>query len=176
MRGGGAINNDSKLEALEIEDDLADAIVDAGPGGLRYMDGAERLGLDYDRLYLLVQVLVGLGRVKIELAPQGNQHRIFLPHQDAPAVSTITKKQREVFDLLCSHADDEGFVSLSFKKISERTSCRMPSFAIDRLDCKGFLEVRESGRGSFANLYRVYPNRNGPLGYSWPRPAASPRT
>lgn len=171
---GNQINSESKMDALEIEPEVVDAVREAGPDGLSFKAGCELVELDYDRFYLLVHQLVALGRVKIERGRKGNENRIFLPDQDPPWRSEITDKQREVFDLLCSEADEEGFVALSFKQIMERTSCRMPSFAIDRLDYKGFLEVRESGRGKYANLYLVYPRQNGPRGYSWPRPKASP--
>jgi hypothetical protein len=170
------INSDSKMDALEIEDELAAAINEAGQNGLRFIDGAEIFGLDYDRFYLLAQRLVSLGRFKIERSQAGNENRLFLPHCAPPSTSAITTKQREVLDLLSSEMDEEGFVSLSYNQIARRTSCRMPSFAIERLDYKGFLEVREGGRGSFSNLYRIYPNRDGPRGYSWPRPTASPRS
>lgn len=170
------INSDSKMEALEIEDDLADAVKDAGKHGLRFKAGCEIIGMDYNRFYLLVFRLVELGRFKIERSQAGNENRIFLPRHFPPIQSAITVKQKAVLDLLCSEADEEGFVSLSYAQIAKRTNCGFPAFAVDRLDVKGFLEVRESGRGSYANLYRVYPNRDGPRGYSWPRPTASPRS
>lgn len=170
------INSDSKMEALEIEDELADAIKETGPNGLRFKDGCEIFGMDYDRFYLLVHRLIELGRFKIERSQAGNENRLFLPHHAPPITSAITGKQKEVLDLLCSEADEEGFVSLSYAQIAKRTGCGFPAFALDRLDVKGYLEVRESGRGKFANLYRVYPNRDGPRGYSWPRPVASPRS
>lgn len=171
---GNQINSESKMEALEIEDELADAVKEAGPNGLSFKDGCHILDIDYDRFYLLVHQLVSLGRFKIERSQAGNENRIFLPFCAPPVQSTVTDKQREVLDLLCSIMDDEGFASISYGEIAKRTTCRTPCFAIERLDLKGFLEVRESGRGSFANLYRIYPNRDGPRGYSWPRPVASP--
>lgn len=173
---GNQINSESKMDALEIEDELADVIKEAGPNGLRFKDGAHIFDLDYARFYLLALKLVELGRFKIERSQAGNENWLFLPHHAPPIKSAITGKQKEVLDLLCSEADEDGFVSLSYEKIAKRTNCRSPVFALERLDLKGFLEVRESGRGSFANLYRVFPNRNGPRGYSWPRPAASPRS
>lgn len=171
---GNQINSESKLEALEIESEVVEAIQAAGSDGLSYKDGSEALGLNYDRFYLLVGQLVQLGRLKLERGRLGNQYRIFLPHQEPSYDTAITDKQRKLLDLLISLADEEGFVSISFGEIARRTGIGHPSFAIDRLDYKGFLEVRESGRGGWANLYRVYPNRNGPRGYSWPRPTASP--
>lgn len=171
---GNQINSELKMDALDLEEEIIDAVKAAGPDGLSYKQGCQLTGLNYDRFYLVVSELVRLGRVKIERSRAGNENRVVLPHQESPANLAITDKQREVLDLLCSEADDEGFVAISFNQIAKRTNCRMPSFAIDRLDYKGFLEVRESGRGSYANLYRVFPNRNGPRGYSWPRPTASP--
>jgi hypothetical protein len=167
------INSESKMEALEIEDDLADAVKEAGPNGLSFKDGCDIIGLSYDRFYLLVQQLVSLGRFKIERSQAGNENRIFFPHCAPPIQSAITEKQQEVLDVLCSVMDDERYACISFGEIARRTSCRAPAFVIDRLDVKGFLEVLESGRGAWANLYRVYPNRDGPRGYSWPRPKAS---
>jgi hypothetical protein len=40
------INSDSKMDALEIEDEIADAIKDAGPNGLSYEDGCASVGLE----------------------------------------------------------------------------------------------------------------------------------
>lgn len=159
------INSDSKMDALEIEDELADAVKEAGPNGLGFKDGCDLFGLNYDRFYLLAQQLILLGRFKIERSQAGNENRLFLPHCAPPIKSAITAKQREVFDLLCSAMDDEGLAVLSYGQIAERTSCRMPSFAIERLDYKGFLEIIDRG-GPYANIYRVYPNRDGPRGHS----------
>jgi len=168
------INSDSKMEALEIEDEVLAAIVDAGPDGLSYQDGCEIVGMGYDRFYLLIQQLVSLGRLKVERGKLGNQNRIFLPYQEAPSISALTDKQKEVLELLCSKMDDERYISISYNQISRLTSCRCPAFAIERLDYKGFLAVLESGRGAWSNLYRIYPEQNGPRGYSWPRPEARP--
>jgi hypothetical protein len=159
------INSDSKMEALEIEDELAEAILDAGPDGLSFQEGHEALGMDYDRFYLVVHHLCALGRVKIERSRHGNQNRIFFPHQEAPTRAAITDKQREVLSLLIAEMDESGLARISFGKIAKRTSCKMPAFAIDRLDYKGFLKVVRRG-GPGANVYRVYPRRDGPKGYS----------
>src|ERR1043166_498707 len=144
---GSQINSDSKMEALDLEDEIAAAVKEAGKDGLRFIDGCEAVGVGYDRFYLLVHQLVQLGRFKIERSQAGNENRIFFPHCAPPTKSALTAKQKEVLDLLCSEADEEGFVSLSYGEIARRTKCSSPVFALDRLDVKGFLEVRESGRG-----------------------------
>lgn len=162
---GNQINSDSKMEALEIEEEIADAVLAVGPDGLSFKDGCEIIGMDYDRFYLLVHQLVQLGRLKVERGRSGNQNRIFLPHQQAPANSTITEKQREVLDLLISEMDDDGLTVLSYKQIERRTQARCPAFILDRLDYKGFLEIVDRG-GPYANIYRVYPKQDGPRGYS----------
>lgn len=159
------INSLSKMDALEIEDDLHEAIRDAGPGGLSFKDGVDLLGIEENRFRLLVSQLLLLQRVKIERGQAGNENRILLPQQVPPRYATITAKQREVLDFLVSQMDDEGLACASFGRIARHTSCRCPSFTIERLDYKGFLEVVDRGTHE-ANLYRVYPEQDGPRGYS----------
>lgn len=159
------INSDSKMEALEIEDDLHEAIRSARPNGLSIRDGVEFLGIEENRFRLLVSQLVLLQRLKIARGQNGNESRVFLPDQELPKFSTITLNQREVLDFLISEMDDEGLACPSYGRIRRSTRCRSPAFVIDRLDYKGFLEVIDRGTHE-PNIYRVYPDQDGPRGYS----------
>lgn len=165
MPRGKQINSGCKLEALEIEHEILDAVKKAGTGGLSFKDGCEIIGMDYDHFYYLVHLLAQLGRFQIARSVIGNQGTILLPDADLPVFKTLTDKQKEVFDVLCSVADDENLAVLSFKKIAERTSCRCPALALERLDYKGLIEFVDRGTHE-TNIYRVYPNRDGPRGYS----------
>lgn len=162
---GYQINSESKLDALEIEDDLVDAIGAAGPVGLNFMEGSEIVGMDYDHFYRAAHMLAWMGRVKVERAQTGNQYRLILPHWDAPTLM-LAEKQKQVFNLLCSEANQAGLVQISFAKIQRLTRCRAAAFAIDRLDYKGCLEIVDRGDSHRARTYRIYPNQDGPRGYS----------
>lgn len=166
------INSTAKLDALDIEDEIVEAIEDAGPGGLSYKRAADIVGLDYDRFYYVASQLSLLGRIKIERAQTGNEYRMILPHWDAPTLM-LSPKQQQVFDLLCARMNSDKLIQISFGEITKRTGCGAPSFALERLDYKGCLQVVGSGGPTFANTYRVYPDRDGPRGLSehWFKPS-----
>src|SRR4051812_49123978 len=119
---GNQINSDSKMDALDLENELADAIKAEGKSGLSFKEGARLFDLSYDRFYLLACQLVSLNRFKIERSQAGNENRLFLPHCAPPVTSALSAKQREVLDLLVSDMDEDGLAVISYAQIAERTS------------------------------------------------------
>jgi hypothetical protein len=162
------INSVAKMHALEIVDDLVDFVEEAWPKGVSYSEAAQSLDMEQGRFRRAANELARIGRIKIDRGAslRGNGI-ILLWHWEAP-VMPITDKQKEVLDLLCSCVDRKGIARVSFGQIAARTSCRAPSMTLDRLDVKGFVKVVARGNSHQANSYRVYPNGDGPRGYSWP--------
>jgi hypothetical protein len=162
------INDVAKMRGLEIVDDLIDLVADASPNGVSFSQAAQSLDMERGRFSRAANQLSRIGRIKVDRGASLRWNGlILLWHWETP-VRPITDKQREVLNLLCSCADEQGIARLSFKQIAERTSCRAPSMTLDRLDVKGFIQVVARGNTHQANSYRVYPNGDGPRGYSWP--------
>ncbi len=158
-----AINDVAKMDALDFEGELVDAIEATGRAGLSYADAARILDLDHNYFRHRAQYLIQMGRIKLTQGYRG--YRIVLPHWDDPHIYLITDRQRKALDFLCSQMDDDNLIRISTGKIFKATG--VGPDAIDRLDYKGYLEILERGHSTAATLYRVYPDRSGPQGYTW---------
>lgn len=157
------INGVGKMDALEIEDELIEAIEATGHDGLSYKVAADVVGMEYNRFYQAAQNLIRMGKLKLGWSYRG--HRLILPDWHDPAVYTITVRQRAALEHLISLMDENHMVRVSMRKITAATGSGFDT--VTRLDYKGYLEVVERGGPTRAALYRVYPNRDGPLGYSY---------
>lgn len=163
------INTDLKMAALEIADDLLEAIDQSEFKGVTMMQGAAALGLPYREFYQSVVRLEDLGKIKLVRDRRaGNRYRIVRP--DAPCIdeaTIFTPVQKRVFDYLCGRADERGLVHASLKQISEgighNSTC---SGSIDALDRRGFLEILHRGDSKRPRLYKIFPNGDGPKGWS----------
>jgi hypothetical protein len=158
-----------RMRALEIEDELVAAVKAAGPNGLTFRDGCDLFGMEYNEFYGAAHELAQLKRIKIALGLNGHRHNMVMPGQPDPAYLVITEKQRRVLDYLISRSDERGVVSASRKEIRDNTGCSDPTFVLDRLDRKGYLQWIDAGGPSRKATFKMYPYGNGPQGSSsWP--------
>lgn len=165
---GCQINDVGKMHALEMEADLIEAVSATGGAGLNIKECSRALDMNYNDCWNGIYTLEQMKRVKVVSGPHGR--RVILPSWKANFL--LTKRHDAVLKYLCSKADCNNLVRVSFAKIAVAVrpivGCGGVSDAIDALDRKGCLEVVERGTHLRANLYKVYPNRDGPEGYSWP--------
>lgn len=163
---GSQINSDAKMEALEVEDDVVEAVKATAGIGLSIAECARVIDMDYSRFYRAVYDLERMGRIKVATGSRGQL--VILPEWQEPLY--ITERQKAVLGLLCSLMDHENKVRVSYDRLSRSIGKRGTAAydAVECLDRKGYLQVLERGKHTTANLYRVYPDRDGPRGYSWP--------
>lgn len=157
-----AINNPLKIAALEIEEELVSAIEDSGPRGLTYKEAADLLGMDYAQLYAAANVVESMGKIRGVRSARG--YRLILPGWKEPDVYVLSERQRRVLEYLCSVMGPDHLIRVSFNAIFKATGASYD--AVQRLDYKGFLQVIERGHSTTAALYQVFPDQNGPPGYS----------
>jgi len=160
-------NTDLRLDALEAADEILEAVKAAGPEGLRFIEGASVLGIGYDRFYSIANEVAYLGKVKIGRGGNGHRNRILLPDAVEPVELAVSAGQRKVLDYLCSVADENGIARVSIKQIKLATGISCPSFVIDRLDVKGYLDHTDLGGPTRCRSYRVYPDGTGRKSDTW---------
>lgn len=169
---GCLINGVGKMIALEIEDDVIEAIKGSNGLGLSIKDISRIIDIPYNDCYGAIYALEHMRKVKVAHGAKGMC--VILPEWVEPYF--ITARQKAVLDYLCSQMDRKNMVRVSYGKISTALilARKNPSGgtqindAVECLDRKGYLAVLERGNHLKANLYKVYPNRDGPRGYSWP--------
>jgi len=177
------INDASKMRGLEIVDDLVDLIEESWPHGLSISQAAAALKMEPDRFRRAANALAYMGRIKID---RGLSLRgigvLLLAHWDAP-VRPLTERQKAVLKFMCAGMDSNNLVMVSYRELSDALVrsgvSSKKTYAHDVIECldrKGYLEFVECGDHHRATLYRIYPDGDGPCGYSWPRPKASPRS
>lgn len=162
------INDVGKMHALEMEDEVIEAILATNGAGLNIKECSRVLDMGYNDCWAGVYALEQMRKIKVVSGPHGR--RLIMPGWKANWV--LTRRHEAIFNFLCSKADSNNLVRVSFAKIGEGVRPWVGvggvSDAIDALDRKGCLEVVERGTHLKANLYKVYPNRDGPECYSWP--------
>lgn len=160
------INGIGKMIALEIEDDVIEAIRASNGQGLSIKDISRIIDMPYNDCYGAIYALEHMRKVKVAHGSRGMC--VILPEWEEPYF--ITERQKGVLKFLCSLMDSENTVRVSYGKISTAIKqTGTASFdAVECLDRKGYLEVLERGKHLKANLYKVYPDRDGPRGFSWP--------
>lgn len=165
---GYQINGIGKMHALEMEEDLIEAVSATNGVGLNIKECSRVLDMSYNDCWQGIYTLEQMNRVKVVSGPHGR--RVILPNWKQNWL--LTKRHEAIFNFLCAKMDLNNLVRVSFARISEGVKPLVGvggvSDAIDALDRKGCLEVVERGTHLRANLYKVYPNRDGPEGYSWP--------
>lgn len=160
-----------KLAGLEIKDDLIAAIHDAvseGHDGITFKDAAEMFGLSYHSVYSAVHELVAMGAVAIASRADRTTTRIALPTWTPPDALDLTAKQRSALDYLVSVMDDEGIAYASFKEVATSGALAVGGIVacLDALDKKGYISILLRGKGARKTLFHVYPDGDGPRGYS----------
>lgn len=159
------INREVRLRALEIRDEVIEAAELAGSEGMKFSEGAELVGMEYDEFYSAVHELSQMGGIKVSRGPVGNQNRIL--HPEWPEISPVLSGgQKSVLKTLEGRMDGGGYARISQSEIGDLSGCKSSYFIVERLDYKGFLEIVERGDPCTAALYKVYPQGDGPLGYS----------
>lgn len=168
------INDLGKMAALDIMDEIVEAVQENEPHGITFKEGARLTDLSYNEFYRAIHSLAWLNKIKVVRGFQGHYNRIVLPEWEGPARLYVSDLQRKVLDLLCQRANAAGLVRISSLEISKIAGVKSPYDKINTLDKKGFLEVLERGGPTEAALYKVFPEGNGPQGYSYmpiaPRP------
>lgn len=162
------INSIGKMDALEIEDDVIEAVQASNGLGLSIKDISRIINMPYDHCYRAIYALANMRKVKVSHGARGMC--VILPEWQEPYF--ITERQKAALKFLCSLMDKDNLVRVSLGKISTAISASGTTYAADAVECldrKGYLEVVERGDRQKANLYKVYPDRSGPHGYSWPR-------
>lgn len=162
---GCQINGIAKMTALEIEDDVIEAIQSTNGLGLSIKECSRIIDIPYHDCYGAIYALEHMRKVKVSHGSRGMC--VILPEWHEPYF--ITERQKAVLKYLCSLMDRDNLVRVSHGKISSAVhkSGTAAYDAVTCLDRKGYLEVLEWGNHLKANLYKVYPNRDGPRGYSW---------
>lgn len=164
-------NGPAKLFALEVADDLVRHVRDAfdrGEDGLTYKQLAEAMGSGYHDVYYSVRKLTQAGLLKVASRADRNISKVVLPSWLPPPRLELTAKQRSALDYLISAMDSDSIAYVSFKDVSQNAALRVGgiTYCLDTLDKKGYLSVLLRGKGARKTLFRVYPNGDGPKGYS----------
>ncbi len=168
-------NSVGKLLGLEIADELLEAIrkaVAKGEDGITFKEAVALFDMPYHSVSAAVHALAKMGRVTFAWRADRNVLRIALPGWEPPAVLELTARQQMVIDFLASKADAEGYVAASTREILRSMGLAKGTIvdACLALETKGYLRIVARGRGVVPNTYRVWPNGDGPRGYSAPLP------
>lgn len=168
---GVAGSSVGKLTGLEIREQLISSIqeaVDEGEDGITFKDAAEMFDLSYHAIYSAVHELVAMGAVAIASRADRTITRIALPTWEPPGALDLTAKQRGALDYLVSVMDGEGVAYTSYKDISTAGPVAVGGIVacLDALDKKGYISILLRGKGARRTLFHVYPEGDGPQGYS----------
>lgn len=161
------INSPVKMLALELAEELVELVREAGPEGLSYTTAAAALDMEYSQLYSAVPFICDLGHLKVGRGANGHRNRILLPDAIEPVELALSDGQKKVLDFLCSRADENGIVQASAREIRNGTGVTSPSFCLERLDLKGYLDFADLGGPTKAAKFRVYPNGTGRKSDTW---------
>lgn len=170
------INPATKMGALEVADEIVEAIEAAGGAGISVKDGALLTGMHYTEFYETAKRLADMGKIKIVRREQQRVRLVGLDGEDA-WVYPLSDWPQKVLAFLCNQADENGLARASLKQIARAVGHQStPSASIDALDRKGFLEIRDRGGWDRPRLYEVFKNGDGPKGWSalWYSPKIGP--
>ena len=161
----------AELNAADIADEILDAVRDAvsrGEDGITFKEAVHITGLSYHHTYSAVNILAVNGRVCLASRADSSTIRIALPNWTAPVRLDLTAKQAAAMDYLVSLMDDDGIAYTSFAEIAASSNVPIGgiSACLDALDKKGFLSILLRGKGARRTTFRVYPDGDGPRGYS----------
>lgn len=168
------INRELKLEALALADELLDAIDQSEFAGVTIMQASNATGVPYRDLYGLALRLEDAGKIKL-VRDQRSGNTLRLVRPDNPCLEfakLLTPGQQKTLDYLSGRADARGLVHASISEISRAVGTYCYSF-IEGLDRRGFLEILHRGDCKRPRLYQIFPNGDGPKGWSatWFTPA-----
>lgn len=165
-----SINGVHKMFALEIEHELIAAITLVGDKGdfpgISIREGADIVGMPYNDFYGAVIALEEMKKIGIS-QNTGRGRRLMLPSWTVPEYAPLTPKQKTVLNYLASKMNRWGYVRASSVQICKDTSLGCPWAQIDALDYKGFLQIVDFGSPKSARIYQIFPNADGPKGYTW---------
>ena len=164
-----------KLLALEIRDDVVAAVGEKarkGADGLTIKEVAALFGLEYHHAYTAAAELVAMKALTWAHRADRTVCRLPLPDWRPPEKLDLTAKQRAALDYLVSAAGGERAVRASFRDITKGAGLSGGGIVVllDALDRKGYIRIAERGRGTRKTLFEVYPQGDGPRGYSPMRP------
>lgn len=159
-------NSDQRLDALEVSDELVEAIADAGTIGLTIKEASRLTGIHYMKLYQIILELECLGRLRV--VKICGRKWLVLPSSNAQSRDfPLTYKQEKLLAFLSSAMDENNMVRVSIGRMSAelgiKTSCQA---TVDALDVKGYLEIRDKGGPTRPRLYEIFPDASGPKGHS----------
>lgn len=166
------INTVAKMHALDIADEIVDAVREAtanGEDGITFKQAVEITGLGYHHLYQAIHELDRMGRVMVAHRSDRITRFIVLPDWEPPAKLELTDLQQRALDYLVSVADEDGIAYASYGEIAGRPGRGRHGgtyFTVETLDKKGYLSILLRGKGARRTLFQVYPDGDGPLGYS----------
>lgn len=138
------------------------------PDGLTIKGLARLSGLNYDRCHAAFLQLEVLGHGHILHRPDRSVLYLVPLDYEPPAAWDLTAKQRGVVEWMATQIDADGMVRASVRDICRGAPLSKGGImaVLDSLDRKGYLEIVERGRGVVASLYRLWPNGDGPRGFS----------
>lgn len=154
-----------RIVVIELAAELSDLWA-AAPDGITIRELRARLETDYNDTYAIARLAHSMGYA-VFATKADCRTKVLMPPGSADPVWDLTPKQRAVLDWMVANMSDDGTLRASYGEIARALGAN--SISVDKiggLDCKGYLEILDRGGPHQKTMFRIYPQGDGPKGWS----------